>query len=60
MGAALAQWLRCCATKAEGCWFDSVRDKQRFGAVDERAELERGIVNSDIVVWCLVSTESGR
>ena len=37
-----------------------VRDKQRFGAVDERAELERGIVVSDIVVWCLVSTESGR
>ena len=38
----------------------TVRDKQRFGAVDERAELERGIVVSDIVVWCLVSTESGR
>ena len=49
----------CCATNRKVAG-SIVRDKQRFGAVDVRAELERGIVNSDIVVWCLVNTESGR
>jgi len=55
----MAQWLRCCTTNRKVAG-SAVRDKQRFGAVDERAELERGTVVSDIVVWCLVSTESGR
>ena len=30
MGTAVAQWLKCCATKSEGRWFDSSRVSLEF------------------------------